>query len=250
MRYKLRIVPSPTIPCIQMGHTDVYFVQNRVGTRALRIFAAPRGTRVLLSRNASYPTIRTEVWAVTDSKTLLAVILRNRDHIARPEAISRKADLTVKRCLATGFSLIEVLVVVTLGMVLTGIAVPLTLNSLKTVRLTAAVSTASGAIQSTRYLAIMHAYPYQMTFTPSTNSYQVLSEVPPAATFSNFGTAIPISGPGAVTISRAITLQFYANGIVTEIPTTGNMTFSITNAIGGSKTLTVSGVGNVAVTSP
>jgi Tfp pilus assembly protein FimT len=156
----------------------------------------------------------------------------------------------MKRRLATGFSLIEILVVMALGIVLTGIAIPMTSNAVKTMRLTAAVSTAAGTIQSTRYLAIMNAYPYQITFTPSTIAYQILSEVPPATTFSNVGTAVPVSGPGAVTISRTMTLQFYANGTVTEIPTTGNMTFSITNAIGGSNTLTVSSVGNVAVTSP
>jgi Tfp pilus assembly protein FimT len=156
----------------------------------------------------------------------------------------------VKRGGNAGFSLIDVVVAVAIGMVLAGIAIPMTLNSVKTMRLTAAVSAAAGAIQSTRYLAIMQGYPYQITFTPSTNSYQVLNDVPPPSTFTNVGTAVPISGPGAVTISRTITLQFYANGTVTEIPTTGNMAFSITNSIGGSNTLTVSSVGNVTVTSP
>jgi prepilin-type N-terminal cleavage/methylation domain-containing protein len=158
--------------------------------------------------------------------------------------------LTVNRRATSGFSLIEILVAVAIASVLAAFAIPMTINVVKGVRLTAAVSTATGAIQSTRYLAIMHGYLYEITFTPATNSYQVLNEVPPATTFSNVGTAIPISGPGAVTISRTITLQFNANGTVTEIPTTGNMTFSITNAIGGSNTITVSSVGNVSVTTP
>lgn len=162
----------------------------------------------------------------------------------------QKAGLAVKLLSNTGFSLLEILVVVTIGTIMTIIAVPMSINITHGYQLSAAVSAATGAIQSTRYQAIMHGYPYQITFTPSTNSYQVLNEVPPASSFSNVLTAVPISGPDAVTISRSITLQFYANGTVTEIPTTGNMTFSITNAYGGSNTLTVSSVGNVAVTSP
>ena len=156
----------------------------------------------------------------------------------------------MKRRVTSGFSLIEILVAVAIASVLAAFAIPMTINVVKSARLTAAVSSATGAIQSTRYLAIMHGYSYEITFTPATNSYQVLNQVPPATTFSNVGTAIPISGPGAVSISRTITLQFIANGTVTEIPTTGNMTFSITNAIGGSNTITVSSVGNVSVTTP
>jgi prepilin-type N-terminal cleavage/methylation domain-containing protein len=156
----------------------------------------------------------------------------------------------VKRRATSGFSLIEILVAVAIASVLAAFAIPMTINVVKGVRLTAAVSSATGAIQSTRYLAIMHGYSYEITFTPASNSYQVLNQVPPATTFSNVGTVVPISGPGAVTISRTITLQFSANGTVTEIPTTGNMTFSITNAIGGSNTITVSSVGNVSVTTP
>jgi hypothetical protein len=79
MKHKLRIVSCQAIPFVQLPHPDVYFLHDREGTRALMTFAIPQGTRVLLSRNASYPTIRVEVWAVTGWKTLQAVILRNRD---------------------------------------------------------------------------------------------------------------------------------------------------------------------------
>jgi len=161
----------------------------------------------------------------------------------------RKGVAPIMRRRATsGFSLIEILTVVAIASVLAAIAVPLTLNALKSVRLTAAVSSATGAIQSTRYAAIMHGYPYQLTFTPSTNSYQAASQIPPATSFSNVGTPVPISRPGDATLSRSVTFQFSANGTVTE--TSNDMTFSITNAVGGSNTITVSTVGNVSVTSP
>jgi prepilin-type N-terminal cleavage/methylation domain-containing protein len=170
----------------------------------------------------------------------------------------------VKRRSTTGFSLLELLVVAAIGSIMTVIAIPMTLNGVRSYRLSAAVSSATGAIQSTRYLAIMHGYSYQITFTPSTNSYQVLNEVPPATSFSNVGTAVPISGPDAVLISRVITIQFSANGTVSEITTPPNgvpaLVFQIANintntglaytTAGWSNTLTVSGVGNVSVTSP
>ena len=156
----------------------------------------------------------------------------------------------MKRRATAGFSLIELLVVIAIAGVLAAIAVPMTINATKSYRLSAAVASATGALQSARYAAIWHGYPYQITFTPSTNAYQVYSEVPPATTYSAVGTAVPISRPGDVTISRTVTYQFSANGTVTETSNPVNMVFSITNAIGGSNTITVSKVGNVSVTTP
>jgi prepilin-type N-terminal cleavage/methylation domain-containing protein len=162
----------------------------------------------------------------------------------------------MKRYAATGFSLLELLVVVTIGSIVTVMALPMTINATKSYRLGAAVSAAAGAIQSTRYLAIMQGYPgttaapygYEIIFTPATNSYQVYNMVPGATTFSAVGTAVPISGPDAVTIGRTATFEFGANGTVYD--PSGLMTLQITNSIGGSNTINLTSVGNVTVTSP
>lgn len=172
--------------------------------------------------------------------------------------LGEEAARTVKRHAEEGFSLLELLVVIAIGVVLVGMAIPMVLNAMKSYRLTAAVASATGAIQATRYQAIMRGYPgttaspygYKLTFTPSTNSYQAYNLVPPATTYSAVGTPVPISRLGDVTISRTVTYLFGANGTVSETSSPVNMAFQITNPIGGSKTITVSSVGNVTVTSP
>jgi type IV fimbrial biogenesis protein FimT len=165
----------------------------------------------------------------------------------------------VKRRAATGFSILEILMVMVIAAVLAAFAIPMTINAVKSYRLTAAVSSATGAIQSTRYLAIMNGCPYQITFTPATNSYQATgwtttSGNPATCTNAYTGAVVPISSPDADSISRVITLQFSANGTVSETTTppagVSPMVFKITNSIGGSNTVTVSSVGNVSVTSP
>ncbi|MBZ5668246.1 MAG: prepilin-type N-terminal cleavage/methylation domain-containing protein [Acidobacteriia bacterium] len=156
----------------------------------------------------------------------------------------------MKRRTTAGFSLIEALVVVSIICVLAAIAIPMSSSAVRTYRLSAAVAATAGAIQTTRYQAIMHGYQYQLTLTSSTLSYQVYSMVPPATTFSAVGTAVPISRPGDVTIGRTVTYQFKADGTVTETSTPPNMVFSIANSVGRSNTITVSRVGNVSVTTP
>jgi Tfp pilus assembly protein FimT len=135
--------------------------------------------------------------------------------------------------------------VVTLAVVgtLAVMALPTTTNALKNYRLTAAVAAATGAISATRYQAIMHAYPYQITFNPLNATYQVTSEPPGAMSFTNVGGAVPIAAVGDVTINQITTLQFNPNGTVWA--TTGTMSFAFSNGI-MTTTITVSGVGDVS----
>jgi len=178
----------------------------------------------------------------------------------------REGAPIVKRRAAAGFTLLEILIVLAIGLVITAIAVPMTNNAMRSYRLMAAVSASTGAIQSTRYTAIMHGYPYELTFTPP-NTYQVLTMIPPATTYSavvNLGgiltptPSIPITSAGEMAISRTVTYQFAPGGTVTE--TSNNMSFQIAyinpetglpyTTAGSSNTIKVSGVGNVTVSSP
>ena len=184
--------------------------------------------------------------------------------------------MTVKRSAAAGFSLIELLVVIAIAGVLTAVAIPMTINAMRTYRLSAAVAAATGAISATRYAAVMHGYPgtgvpgygYEITFTPP-NTYQVFTMIPPATTFSPqvmsgsqllATSPIPIDGSGQIMISRQVTFQFSAGGTVTETSNPPTMWFQIQlidpktglaeTTAGSSNTITVSGVGSVTVNSP
>jgi prepilin-type N-terminal cleavage/methylation domain-containing protein len=147
-----------------------------------------------------------------------------------------------------GFTLIEMLIVVTIVSTLSTIAIPQLMTAVKSYRLASAVAAATGAIQSTRYLAIMHGYPYQLTFNANSGTYQVASEPPGATTFVPVppGTPTPIAGNKEESINQTTVMQFNSNGTMTSGPA-GNAAFTISNGV-TTKQITVSGVGYVSVT--
>jgi len=148
---------------------------------------------------------------------------------------------------AFGFTCAEVMVVAFIMVVVSAIALPFTQGVFYMYRLRAAATNAALTIQATRYHAIMQSYPYQIAFSATTNSYQILSEVPPANTFSNVGGAIPIDPGGVSTVNATTTFQFSPGGTVTLVGGSMPATFMITNP-SGTKTITVSSVGDVTVT--
>jgi hypothetical protein len=156
--------------------------------------------------------------------------------------------------------MIEALMVVAIGLLLGGMAMPIFTNAMKNYYQSATISAAAGAIQSTRFQAIMHGYPYQITFTSSTMSYQVYAEsagvtCPP--TFSAVGKAVPLPSAGSVTMTgTTVTFTFYGSGTVYgTVPTASPClpaaapTLQIKNSV-KSNTITVSGVGDVSISSP
>jgi Tfp pilus assembly protein FimT len=154
-----------------------------------------------------------------------------------------------------GFSMLEVLIMVAFVLILTVISIPTARAVIASYQLDAAVDSASGAIQATRYQAIMHGYLYQVDLNSTTNQIQISNEVPPATTFSSVGTALPMSAsPVAMGVGTAspgstghLILQFKPNGSVSS--TSGQaMPVSFTIAYNGTtKTLTVSNYGSVSI---
>src|SRR3990172_6890912 len=152
-----------------------------------------------------------------------------------------------KRPLAmAGFSMVELAIVLTISLVMMGFAIPTVRQTVFRYRLGGAVSSVTAAIRTTRYQALMKGYRYRLALSPTNRNYQLSSMVPPATSYSNVGSAVPIASPSApVTISAATTLEFRPNGQVSA--TAGAMNLNVTYE-GVTKTITVSNYGNVTVT--
>ena len=145
-----------------------------------------------------------------------------------------------------GFSLMELIIVVGIMMVVAAIAVPAITASVRLYRLRAAAASVKGIIQATRYRAISSGYPFALVFSKANSTYQVQSDPAGTNTFTNVGTAVPISGSSTpAAIDQDITLQFRPSGLV--IATTGTTTMNLTHS-GNTENIQVSSYGNIKIT--
>jgi Tfp pilus assembly protein FimT len=140
--------------------------------------------------------------------------------------------------------MIEIAMVVMVLFILMCITYPITQGTLNYFRLRGAVSSATWAIQSTRYQALMQGYPFQVTFDSTKKTYQIASEPLGTNTFVNVGAAVPLSGD-AIALNQTTTIQLNPNGYVSA--TQGSLTFTLTYK-GSTETITVTNYGNVSVT--
>jgi len=148
----------------------------------------------------------------------------------------------------SGFSLLELTMTLAVGITLAALAVPAVKSSVQYFRVRSAVSSITGAIQSTRYRAIFDGCPYNISISSTGNTFQVASEAVSggtcATTFTNVGGADPFGSP-AVVLNQNVTLQFKPSGFVQA--TTGSTTFTLSYG-STTKTVTVSNYGNINVT--
>jgi prepilin-type N-terminal cleavage/methylation domain-containing protein len=144
-----------------------------------------------------------------------------------------------------GYSIVELLIVVLVGGVLTAIAVPKVQSSLNQYHLDGAVASTTWAIQSTRYQALVQGVQYQVVFNTTTNTYQIQSSADGGVTFTNAGSngAVPISG-SAVVMNQNTTLRFKPNGYVSA--PVGALNYTITYQ-GLSEQVCVSNYANIKV---
>jgi prepilin-type N-terminal cleavage/methylation domain-containing protein len=172
-----------------------------------------------------------------------------KPHNTRPRSRAR---------VSRGFTLLELVLVVAVGMILAAMAIPVITNTMRVYRMRSAVTSLTGAITSSRYQAIFHGCKSQVVFTASTYSYQVQSEAPAygglacAAAFSNVGGAVPLMGEGVALSPATITLTFSPGGSVTSTPAASPITLTLTytgfTTTVPTETITVSNYGNVTVT--
>jgi Tfp pilus assembly protein FimT len=160
--------------------------------------------------------------------------------------------------------MMELLVVVAIIGLIIRISLPSIQNTILAYRLSAAASSVAAAIQQTRYQTVMVGCPYTVAFTAGSTTYQVQTEAisgtPPvcAGTFTNVvAPATPIiswTSGGGISVSPSTTFTFTANGIISASQGGSNCAmpcaFTLSNTLGATRTITVSGVGNVKVTSP
>jgi prepilin-type N-terminal cleavage/methylation domain-containing protein len=156
-----------------------------------------------------------------------------------------------KHASSRGFTMLELVTVVAIGLVLTAMAIPVVTSSLQYFRFRSAVSSVTSVIQATRYQAIFQGCPYKVAFDASSFNYTISNENPTgglttcAATFTA-ASAIPLTGK-AVALSSAVTLQFSPGGAVSNPVTAGAQTLTLTSG-NRTATIVVSNFGNVNVT--
>jgi len=112
-----------------------------------------------------------------------------------------------------GFTVPELLIALTIGTVMTVVALPMFLNTLNNMRLTDMVSNLSGTLSSTRYQSIMKNQDYSLVITTPANTYVVTNLSTGTASASiplANGQTIVINGGAAATY----TYTFCPNGTV------------------------------------
>jgi prepilin-type N-terminal cleavage/methylation domain-containing protein len=163
--------------------------------------------------------------------------------LAFRQSLSIPAEHTRK---SRGFTMIEMVMVVAIGIVVAAMAVPTVNKVMNTYSLREAVSSVTGAIQTTRYQAISSGYAYQIVLKKTAGTMQVQSDPGRTGTFASVGNAIPLASSSIPVILGAdTTLQFRPSGLVQA--TTGATTLTLTYGP-NTETITVSNYGNVKVT--
>jgi Tfp pilus assembly protein FimT len=154
-----------------------------------------------------------------------------------------------------GFTMLEAVLVLLIALLMAALAIPAGRSAIQSYELVSAVDNVTGAIQGTRYQAIMHGYQYQIDVNSANNQLQVSSEIPPATSFSSTGSALPISsdpiviGVGSANSSNTghAILQFKPNGaVVIASGQAAPMVLTVT-LNGNTKTITVSNYGSITV---
>jgi prepilin-type N-terminal cleavage/methylation domain-containing protein len=141
-----------------------------------------------------------------------------------------------------GYSLVEIIMALLIGSVLTAVAIPSVQSGINNYRINSAVAMAKWAIQSTRFQALAKGYPYQVVFTASSATYQI-QNLPSGTTYQNVGSSVPLAS-WPMTFNQNTTINFLPNGFVSA--TVGSNAFTITYK-GVTATVTVSNYGNVTV---
>jgi prepilin-type N-terminal cleavage/methylation domain-containing protein len=142
-----------------------------------------------------------------------------------------------------GFTLIELIMVLVIGLILTLVAIPLINNVYQTFRVNAAISAVTGAIQTTRYQAISNGYPFQVVFSKANSNYQVQRDPNLTGIFANVGNPVPLST--VAVLGQDTTILCHPGGLITA--TVGSTTLTLTSH-SKTESIAISSYGNIKVT--
>lgn len=154
---------------------------------------------------------------------------------------------------SSGFTVLELMVVVAISIVLTAAAIPMIKSAMNSMHVNSMVEAISGAVSKTRYKSIMTSQPYTLAITAPSNTYVVTN-----VTKGTASAAVPLpsqtvainGGAGAT-----YTFTFCPNGTVygtgaTCAPPGGALPSALSiSSQGRQVNISVSSVGNVTTTS-
>jgi prepilin-type N-terminal cleavage/methylation domain-containing protein len=173
---------------------------------------------------------------------------------AQEQRIGAKSRIGLRERARCGFSMVELLIVVLVGGILTAVAIPKFQSALLNSQMNSTAMAISASVSQTRYSAIMNSQIYTLVYTvaPNTLTTYVVTNVTtsaasPAAAIPNI--AILVNGGTAATY----TYTFCPNGIVYGAGgicsgnTNAPPALTLTNG-GRQENINVSSVGNVQAT--
>jgi Tfp pilus assembly protein FimT len=168
---------------------------------------------------------------------------------------SRNGPAVRKGRAERGFTLLELVFVVLIGIVMTVIAVPLVNNVVSGYRLRGTVTAVTSSIQGTRYQAIFNGYPFRLVIDHTAMTYQVQNDVNRTGTFANYcvpaaaSCPVPVAATSEnVTLDADTTFTFSPGGSVQSTTSAGGVTTMVMTYRGKTETITVSSYGSIKVT--
>ena len=154
-----------------------------------------------------------------------------------------------------GFTLIELILVILIGLIMTAMAVPLLNNTMTVYRVRGSATAVAGTVQATRYQAIFNGYPFRLVIDSAAKTYQVQSDQARAGVFTNYcvpaaaSCPVPLMGSGTkVALDADTTFTFSPGGTVQSTTAVAGVTTMVLTYSGKTETITVSSYGNVKVT--
>jgi prepilin-type N-terminal cleavage/methylation domain-containing protein len=142
-----------------------------------------------------------------------------------------------------GFTLIEVLVAISLFAVLAGVAIPNLLALNPRVQLASAANQVSGDLQLSRMRAIAQKKKFRVTFTASTGNYLVERKPDCSCAACGYSAA----GPQRELPKGIVVSSVNANPVFNCVGTAGSGTITLINSRGATKSITVDSVGRIKI---